>query len=151
MAKSLTASDGKNITCLGAETEFEGELTFTDNLTIEGKFSGTIAAEGNLEIAANASCLVDTITTETVVISGAVAGDISASSRVEMKSGSKITGNITTARLRIEDGVDFSGTVTMLNTEEDTPDIFAVTAAEYKEMIARETAETAATAGDGEY
>jgi cytoskeletal protein CcmA (bactofilin family) len=55
-----------------------------------------------------------------------------------MKSGSKIIGNVTTKRLRIEDGVDFLGRVTMLEVEEKTPDIFAITTAEYKRALAGE-------------
>jgi cytoskeletal protein CcmA (bactofilin family) len=82
---------------------------------------------------------VDSIAADTVVIAGKVTGDITAPSSIEMKNGSKITGNIVTKRLRIEDGVDFSGEVTMLEVEEKTPDIFSITAEEYKQMIARKT------------
>jgi cytoskeletal protein CcmA (bactofilin family) len=135
----LTTSEGKHITRFGPETEFVGELKFTDNLIIVGKFTGTISAAGNLEIDEKSVCEVDTITADTVVISGKVQGDITASSRVEMKRGSKITGNVTAKRLRIEDGVDFSGQVTMLEVEENTPDIFSVSSQEYKEMLIRDS------------
>ncbi|GMO43457.1 MAG: hypothetical protein Pg6C_05110 [Treponemataceae bacterium] len=139
MAKHLMTSDGKHITRFGEETEFEGELKFTDNLIITGKFSGTIDASGNLVIDEKSACKVDSIAADTVVIAGMVTGDITAPSSIEMKNGSKITGNIVTKRLRIEDGVDFSGEVTMLEVEEKTPDIFSITAEEYKQMIARKT------------
>jgi cytoskeletal protein CcmA (bactofilin family) len=137
MSKSLVTSEGKHITRFGPETEFTGELKFTDNLVIEGKFSGTISATGNLEIDAKSVCSVDTITADTIVVSGQVIGNITAPSRVEMKKGSKITGNVTTKRLRIEDGVNFSGQVTMLEVEEKTPDIFSISSAEYKQLLLR--------------
>jgi cytoskeletal protein CcmA (bactofilin family) len=134
MSKQLIAGDGKYVTRFGEETEFEGELEFTDNLIIAGKFSGTIEATGNLVIDEKATCSADSVSADTVVVAGRVTGDITAPSRVEMKSGSTITGNVATKRLRIEDGVDFSGAVTMLDVEEKTPDIFSITAEEYKQM-----------------
>ena len=39
----------KNITILGTETDFTGELTFRDNLVITGKFHGSINATGASE------------------------------------------------------------------------------------------------------
>lgn len=135
MSKNLVASEGKHSTKFGLETDFNGELEFTDNLVITGKFAGTINATGNLFIDAKSVCQVDSITADTVVIRGQVSGNITAPSCVEMKNGSKIFGNVTTKKLRIEDGVDFSGQVTMFEVEEDTPDIFSMSAQEYKQML----------------
>jgi cytoskeletal protein CcmA (bactofilin family) len=80
-------------------------------------------------------CTVDTIKTGTIIISGQITGNIEAPDRLEMKSGCKITGDITTSRLKIEDNVDFHGQVTMLDENIETPDIFAVTPPEYKQML----------------
>ncbi|MDR3284814.1 MAG: polymer-forming cytoskeletal protein [Treponema sp.] len=126
-----------NITVFGTETEFEGELDFTDNLVITGAYHGTIKSGGNLEIAKTAVCTVDSITTDTIVISGQVAGNVKAPSRLEMKSGCKITGDVTTARLKIADKVDFCGQVTMLEEDSETPDIFALSPQEYKQILAK--------------
>jgi cytoskeletal protein CcmA (bactofilin family) len=123
------------ITVFDTETEFSGELDFTDNLVITGSYSGTIRSGGNLEIAKSAVCTVDIIKTNTIVISGQVTGNIEAPERIEMKNGCKITGDITTSHLKIEDNVDFHGQVTMLDENIETPDIFTVTPAEYKQML----------------
>jgi cytoskeletal protein CcmA (bactofilin family) len=139
MSKNLAASESKHSTKFGLETDFNGELEFTDNLIITGKFTGAINATGNLFIDAKSVCEADSITADTVVIRGKVSGNIMAQSCVEMKNGSKIFGNVTTKKLRIEDGVDFSGQVTMLEVEEDTPDIFSVSALEYKQMLTPKT------------
>jgi cytoskeletal protein CcmA (bactofilin family) len=134
----MTESDTvktNNITVFGTETEFTGELDFTDNLVIAGAYNGTIRSGGNLEIAKSAVCTVDTIKTDRIVISGQVTGNIDAPERIEMKNGCKITGDITTSRLKIEDNVDFHGQVTMLDENIETPDIFTVTSAEYKQTL----------------
>jgi cytoskeletal protein CcmA (bactofilin family) len=124
-----------NITVFGTETEFSGELDFTDNLVITGNYSGTIKSGGNLEIAKSAVCTVDVIKTSTIVVSGQVTGNIEAPDRLEMKTGCKITGDVTTSRLKIADNVDFYGQVTMLDENVETPDIFTVAPPEYKQML----------------
>ena len=124
----------KNITVLGTETEFIGELTFKDNLVITGKFNGTINATGDLEISKEAVCNVSNISVNSVIISGKVRGDILSQKFVEMKNGSTIQGNITTSRIRIEDGVDFQGKISMVESAEKT-DLFSMNSSEYKDSL----------------
>ena len=125
----------KNITVFGEETEFDGVLEFSDRLVITGKFSGKInAPEGDLEVAKNAVCKVDKIDANSIIVSGDVTGDMNAAERVEICSGSKVSGNITTARIRIANNVEFSGDVNMLDKEPDV-DLFSVASSEYKQAM----------------
>jgi cytoskeletal protein CcmA (bactofilin family) len=124
----------KNITVLGTETEFSGELTFKDNLVITGKFNGSINATGDLEISKEAICNVENISVNSVVVSGKVRGDIVSQKFVEMKNGSTIQGNVTTSRIRIEDGVDFQGKISMVESAEKT-DLFSMNSSEYKDSL----------------
>lgn len=124
----------KNITILGTETEFSGELTFRDNLVITGKFNGSINATGDLEISKEAICNVNNISVNSVVVSGKVRGDIVSQKFVEMKNGSTIQGNVTTSRIRIEDGVDFQGKISMVENAEKT-DLFSMNSSEYKDSL----------------
>ena len=120
-----------NVTVFGPETEFDGELEFSDKLIITGKFNGTIKASGDLEIAKDAVCTGETITARSIIVSG----NLEASERVEICSGSSVTGDITTARLRIASDVNFEGQVTMLDKEPDI-DLFSVASSEYKDALA---------------
>jgi cytoskeletal protein CcmA (bactofilin family) len=125
----------KNITVLGAETEFEGNLTFTDKLVVTGKFTGKIESDnGDLQIAKNAVCNVESLNVNSVVIYGDVKGQINATERVEICSGSIVEGDVKTARVRIANNVDFNGQVTMLD-EEPTVDLFSVASDEYKKAM----------------
>jgi len=125
----------KNITVFGEETEFDGVLEFKDRLVITGKFSGKInAPEGDLEIAKNAVCKVDKIDANSIIVSGEVTGDMNATDRIEICSGSKVTSNISTARIRIANNVEFSGDVNMLDKEPDV-DLFTVASSEYKKAM----------------
>ncbi len=127
-------NEKKNFTVLGSETDFDGVLEFTDNLKINGRFNGSIVAHGNLEIDKAAICTVDKMSAKSIIISGQVTGNIEAIERVEMCNGSKVKGNVTTARLRIADNVDFEGQVCMLDNEPDV-DLFSVASDEFKQSL----------------
>ena len=73
-----------------------------------------------------------------ILIAGNVKGNIYADSKLEMSSGGKIDGDITTKKLKIADNVDFKGKVSMLDKPTNI-DIFSVTAAEYKEAVLGKT------------
>ena len=125
----------RNITVFGTETEFDGVLEFKDRLVITGKFNGTINAPGgDLQIAKKAVCTVDKINANSIVISGNIKGDMNASERVEICSGSVVESDITTARLRIANNVEFSGQVNMID-EEPSVDLFSVASEEYKKAM----------------
>jgi len=130
----MVENEKKNYTVFGSDTEFEGVLEFSDDLIITGKFSGTIKSGGALEIAKTAVCNVDRMSARSIVVFGTVTGNIEASERVEICSGGKVTGDITTARLRIAENTEFEGQVTMLDTVPDI-DLFSVASAEYKQAL----------------
>ena len=125
----------RSITIFGEETEFDGVLEFKDRLVITGKFNGKIIAPtGDLAIDKNAVCTVDSIDANSIVVSGSVKGNLYATERVEICSGSTVEGNIKTARIRIANNVDFSGEVSMLDKEPEV-DLFSVASAEYKQAM----------------
>ena len=129
-----------NETVFGQETEFDGTLEFTDSLIITGKFKGTIKATGSLEIDKTAICDVDKMTADSIVIIGQVNGNVEGKARVELCNGSKVHGDIRTARLRIGDNVEFEGQVSMIDSVPDT-DLFSVASQEYKDALILKTDE----------
>lgn len=136
----MSEKSGKNITVFGQETEFDGVLEFSDNLVITGKFHGTINATGDLEIEKSAVCSVDVMKAESIVVSGQVKGNIEARERIELCGGSKVSGDLKTARLRISDGVEFDGNVTMLE-DTSTKDLFSVASDEFKKSLVIQSSE----------
>ena len=125
----------RNVTVFGTETEFDGVLEFKDRLIITGKFNGKIVAPtGDLTVDKNAECTVESIDANSIVICGNLKGDMNANERVEICSGSVVEGNITTARIRIANNVDFSGEVSMIEKEPEV-DLFSVASSEYKQAM----------------
>ena len=123
----------QNVTIIGEETEFNGVLEFSDRLIITGRFTGKInAPTGELEISKTSECDVDSIVAKSIEISGRVKGSLTASERIELFSGSSISSDLTTAKLRIANNVDFNGDVTMIEKEPEV-DLFSVVSSEFKQ------------------
>ena len=93
---------------VGEGTRFNGELDLNGLLRIDGDFTGSIKTTGKVLVGKNgrAEC---TINASTVVIGGAVKGNIYSSERVIVLSSGMILGNIYTPRLIVEEGVILDG------------------------------------------
>lgn len=108
------ADKEKKLTVLGKETVFGGFLKFTEDLHIQGSFSGAIDAQGFLLIEKTAECRVQYIRAASIIVEGTVYGSLTAADKIEMKSGSIVHGDVRAARIKIADGVSFEGTVQMI-------------------------------------
>nr|WP_314992929.1 polymer-forming cytoskeletal protein [uncultured Treponema sp.] len=108
------ADKEKKLTVLGKETVFGGFLKFTEDLHIQGSFSGAIDAQGFLLIEKTAECRVQYIRAASIIVEGTVYGSLTAADKIEMKPGCVIRGDVRAARIKIADGVSFEGAVQML-------------------------------------
>lgn len=94
---------------VGDGTRFRGHLELTGLLRIDGDFSGSIRTNGKVLIGKNgrADC---TVHAETVVIGGALRGNVYATERVIVLASAIVIGNVYAPRLIAEDGVLLNGT-----------------------------------------
>ena len=133
-----TNEKDKNITILGKETVFNGNLKFRDVLHIEGVFNGTIDATGELYIGKNATCKVEYIKALSIFVEGSVFGPMFATCDVELKSCSHVEGDIEAKRLKIADNVLFDGAIHMASNEKALhDDVFALDASQFKAEVER--------------
>ena len=129
----------KNTTVLGKETVFNGVLKFSDDLYIEGKFTGAIDAKGNLYIAKGAVCEVQYIKATTIFVEGIVHGSITAVGDVELKPYSTVVGDIMATRLKIADNVLFDGAIHMAsNTQAIKEDVFSLDISQFRQELTKE-------------
>jgi len=100
------------VTTFAPDTEFEGDLSFSTPLKIQGKFKGQIETNSFLWIDSEAIVEGD-INAGSVKLGGTLRGNITASQKVELLSSAKLYGNIKTIKLKVADGVLFEGNVDM--------------------------------------
>ena len=99
----------RDLTCLGTTLEIEGKITGEEDLYIDGKVEGPISLQGQRLNVGRTGQLHCEVTAREVVVHGRVTGNLHARERVEIKKGGSVIGDITTARISIEDGAYFKG------------------------------------------
>jgi len=93
-------------------SEFEGKLSFKNTVRIDGAFKGEISSENTL-IVGEPGVVDATIRSRHVIVSGEVAGDIVASERLVLHKTARVTGDIQTPKLVVEDGAELEGSIKM--------------------------------------
>ena len=120
-SKALTESetiareikDGSLSGFVGSGTVITGEASFKSMLRVDGRFSGKIFSTGGTLIVGSGGQVDANIEVAVATIHGIVNGDIVASDRVELGRAAKLTGNIQTPSLVIEQGAVFEGSCKM--------------------------------------
>ena len=103
---------------VGNGTVLHGEAAFRGMLRVEGRLSGRVSSQdGALIVGTNGRVDAD-VEVAVATIQGTVNGDIIASKRVEIGRAAKVTGNIRTPRLVIEEGAIFEGSCRMVQPQE---------------------------------
>ena len=115
--KQQTLADTPNIPAsrsssrLGAGLQIKGEISGSENLQIDCAVEGPISLNGHELIVGPAAQLKSEIHAGEVVVSGKLAGNVYARGRVEITKDGSITGDLSCARISIEDGAHFKGRI----------------------------------------
>src|ERR1700692_1585642 len=96
---------------IGKTVVIRGEVKGGEDLTIDGRVEGTIQlADNRLTIGPNADVAAD-LTAKDILVMGKVKGNVSATGRVELRSGCLLEGDVKAMRLAIEDNAVLRGKV----------------------------------------
>ena len=101
----------RNLSFLGPSLEIKGRIAGEEDLQIDCKVEGPIALQGQKLIAGRSAQLHSEIAAREVVVYGKIQGNVRAQDRVEIKKDGSVLGDITTARISIEDGAYFKGRI----------------------------------------
>ena len=110
-ASRLGSSTSRSSARLGASIQIKGQVTGDEDLQIDGKVDGPISLRGHELIVGTTAQLNSEIHAGEVVVSGKVVGNVHARGRVDIKKDGSVTGDISTARISIEDGAHFKGRI----------------------------------------
>ena len=106
--------DGSLSGFVGSGTVITGEASFKSMLRVDGRFSGRITS-GTGTLIVGAGGQVDAnVEVSVAQIHGVVNGDIIAGQRIELGRAAKVSGNIQTPSLVIEQGAVFEGSCKMV-------------------------------------
>ena len=98
---------------IGKSVVIKGELSGSEDLTIEGQVEGKIELkEHALTIGPNGKIRAQ-VFAKSVVVQGQVTGDISATERVDIRDNGSVDGDLVSPRVAIADGAHFRGSIDM--------------------------------------
>lgn len=93
---------------VGENSTLDGTFEVTGNLRVDGKFTGKLRVSETLVVGRNG--MVDAkVVAKNAVIAGTIKGDLNATEKITLQSGSRLEGEMVTSRLVIEEGVSFQG------------------------------------------
>jgi len=112
---SLPMSAGSRRTLPGEQSSIgkglfiKGEIAGSESLFVDGKVEGAInIPESRVTVGINGQVAAN-VTAREVVILGKVRGNVSATDRVEIRAEGALNGDVSAARISIEDGSYFKG------------------------------------------
>ena len=97
---------------IGKNSEFEGKLSFTGAVRIDGRFKGEITT-GDTVIVGETGVLEADIHVSNIVIKGEIRGNVFAKERIELQAPGKVYGNIQAPTVTMEQGVVLEGACRM--------------------------------------
>lgn len=98
---------------IGKSVVIKGELSGSEDLTIEGHVEGRIDLKDNvLTIGANGKIKAE-VFAKAVIVLGEVSGNVTASEKVDIRDNGSVDGDISSPRVAIAEGAHFRGSVDM--------------------------------------
>ncbi|MBI3511092.1 MAG: polymer-forming cytoskeletal protein [Bacteroidetes bacterium] len=104
--------DSGSVNIIGAGTSIDGDIISTGDIRIDGTLKGTVKTRGKLVIGPSGS-VEGEVNCQNADISGNIRGKVNVSDLLALKSTAKLNGEISTGKLAIEPGADFSGSCSM--------------------------------------
>jgi cytoskeletal protein CcmA (bactofilin family) len=111
----LPESESRNN--IGKAVRIVGQIFTKEDLYVDGDVEGTLESQDNKVTIGPNGRVQASIRARDVVILGQVQGNVEATDKVDIRKDAKLVGDITTARISIEDGALFKGSIDIKKSE----------------------------------
>ncbi len=102
----------ENVSVVASGDVFEGKLTTTNGVRVQGTMRGTVESKSNIHVEADALVEAD-ISAENVTIAGTYQGKLNCNGRLEITETGRASGELETGRILLHEGGYFEGTLHM--------------------------------------
>src|ERR1700733_7436251 len=114
---SHTATDSRGPAIIGKSVMIKGQIFSREDLTIDGEIDGSVELhEHRLTVGPNGKLQAGVKAREVVGL-GTIHGNVEASDKIDIRKDAKLVGDIKTARIVIEDGAYFKGSIDIARPE----------------------------------
>ena len=98
---------------IGKSVVIKGELSGSEDLTIEGQVDGKIELRQNVLTIGPNGRIKAQVFAKAVIVQGEVTGNISASEKVDIRDNGSVDGDIASPKVAIAEGAHFRGSIDM--------------------------------------
>jgi cytoskeletal protein CcmA (bactofilin family) len=102
---------------IGKAVMVKGQIFSREDLVIDGEVEGTVEAhEHRVTVGPNGKVQAS-IKAREIVVLGAIHGNVEATEKIDIRKDARLVGDIKTARIVIEDGAYFKGSIDIIKPE----------------------------------
>src|SRR3984957_12293488 len=114
---SHSTTESRGPANIGKAVMIKGQIFSREDLTIDGEIDGSVELhEHRLTVGPNGKLQAGVKAREVVVL-GTIHGNVEASDKIDIRKDAKLVGDIKTARIVIEDGAYFKGSIDIARPE----------------------------------
>jgi cytoskeletal protein CcmA (bactofilin family) len=125
-SRPVAAASGEQAT-IGKGLMIKGEINGSESLYIDGKVEGSVNLPGNRVTVGRNGQVAANITAREIVVLGKVRGNVTATDRVDIRAEGSLSGDVSAARISIEDGAFFKGGIDIRKPESKTAAVATAT------------------------
>jgi cytoskeletal protein CcmA (bactofilin family) len=107
----LGSTPARSAARIGSSIQIKGQVTGSEDLQIDGIINGPVSLQGHELTIGSTAQLTSEVHAGEVVAYGKIVGNVHARGRVDIKKDGSIIGDISSARISIEDGAHFKGRI----------------------------------------
>jgi len=138
------------VAILGKSVILKGQVYGREDVTIDGEVEGTVELQEHRLTVGPTGKVVATIKAREIVVLGTVQGNIETREKIEIRKDAKVVGDIRTARIVIEDGAYFKGSIDIVRAEAPKPAAVPAAAPKPQPVASAGTPSPAAAASAGD-
>jgi cytoskeletal protein CcmA (bactofilin family) len=119
--RTATENESKGAASIGKSVTIKGQIFSREDLIVDGEIEGGIELNDHrLTVGPNGRVRAG-IKAREIVVLGTIDGNVEALDRIDIRKDAKLVGDIKTARIIIEDGAYFKGSIDIVKSEQPKP------------------------------
>src|ERR1700704_657717 len=116
-APSHHVQDGRGTAMIGKSVMIKGQIFSREDLTIDGEIDGSVELQEHRLTVGPHGKLQAGVKAREIIVLGAIHGNVEASDKIDIRKDAKLGGDIKAARIVIEDGAYFKGSIDIVKPE----------------------------------
>lgn len=114
---SYSAPETRGNAVIGKSVMIKGQIFSREDLTIDGEVEGSVECQEHRLTVGPHGKVTAGVKAREIVVLGTIHGNVEVTDRIDIRKDARLVGDIKTARIVIEDGAFFKGSIDIQRTE----------------------------------